>query len=169
MTFSFEYKAKLTEVSLEVSYWWKPLGTSEVSSFSFLFLSLWSLLLAAWLYFAWIFLLCGFPDGSVVKNPPAHAGDVGSIPGLGNSLEKETATHSRILAWEIPWTEELGGLQSMGSQRVRHDWVTEHMAHLRHRDDQPEDRRLELYYRSASQNVVSRPVCHLYLGTYLIC
>ena len=36
-------------------------------------------------------------------------------------LEKEMATHSSSLAWEIPWTEELGGLQSMGSQRVRHD------------------------------------------------
>ena len=36
-------------------------------------------------------------------------------------LEKQMATHSSILAWEIPWTEELGGLQSMGSQRVRHD------------------------------------------------
>ena len=42
-------------------------------------------------------------------------------------LEKETATHSSILAWEIPRTEESGMLQSMGSQRVRHDWVsTEH-------------------------------------------
>ena len=39
-------------------------------------------------------------------------------------LEKEMATHSSILAWEIPWTEESGGLQSMGSQRVRHDLVT---------------------------------------------
>ena len=39
-------------------------------------------------------------------------------------LEKEMATHSSILAWEIPWTEEPGGLQSMGSQRVRHDLVT---------------------------------------------
>ena len=36
-------------------------------------------------------------------------------------LEKEMATHTSILAWEIPWTEEPGGLQSMGSQRVRHD------------------------------------------------
>jgi len=36
-------------------------------------------------------------------------------------LEEEMATHSSILAWEIPWTEEPGGLQSMGSQRVRHD------------------------------------------------
>ena len=38
-------------------------------------------------------------------------------------LEKEMETHSSILAWEIPWTEEPGGLQSMGSQRVRHDLV----------------------------------------------
>ena len=42
----------------------------------------------------------------------------------GNPLEKEMATHSNILAWEIPWTEEPGGLQSMGSQRVRHDLAT---------------------------------------------
>ena len=41
------------------------------------------------------------------------------------SLEKEMATPSSILAWEIPWTEESGVLQSMGSQRVGHDWVTE--------------------------------------------
>ena len=39
-------------------------------------------------------------------------------------LEKEMATHSSILAWRIPWTEDPGRLQSMGSQRVRHDWVT---------------------------------------------
>ena len=53
-----------------------------------------------------------------------NAGDPGLIPGLGNPLEKEMATHCSILAWRIPWTEEPGGLQSMGSQRVRHDWVT---------------------------------------------
>ena len=40
-------------------------------------------------------------------------------------LEKEMATYSRILAWEIPWTEEPGGLQSMGSQQVGHDFATE--------------------------------------------
>ena len=40
-----------------------------------------------------------------------------------DSLEKVMATHSSILAWKIPWTEEPGGLQSMGSQRVRHDWA----------------------------------------------
>ena len=43
------------------------------------------------------------------------AGDMGSTPGQEDSLEKEMATHSNILAWEIPWTEEPGGLQSMGS------------------------------------------------------
>ena len=41
-------------------------------------------------------------------------------------LEKEMATHSSILAWRIPWTEEPGGLQSTGSQRVGHDWATSH-------------------------------------------
>ena len=44
--------------------------------------------------------------------------------GQKDSLEKGMATHSSILAWRISWTEELGGLQSMGSQRVRHDSVT---------------------------------------------
>ena len=43
------------------------------------------------------------------------------IPLSGRSLEEEMATHSGILAWETPWTEELGGLQSMGSQRVGQD------------------------------------------------
>jgi len=47
----------------------------------------------------------------VVKNPPTSAGDVGSIPRLGDdTLEKEMETHSSILIWEIPWTEEPGGL-----------------------------------------------------------
>ena len=66
----------------------------------------------------------GFPGGSVVKNLPANAreaGDSGSIPGREDPLEEEMATHSSILAWRIPWTEEPGGLQSMGSQRVSHD------------------------------------------------
>ena len=44
--------------------------------------------------------------------------------GWEDALEKEMATHFSILAWRIPWTEEPHGLQSMGSQRVRHDWVT---------------------------------------------
>ena len=66
----------------------------------------------------------GFPDGSVVRNLPASAGDAGDtglIPGSGRSLEEEMATHSSILAWEIPWTEEPDRLQSVGLQRVGHD------------------------------------------------
>ena len=54
--------------------------------------------------------------GSAIKNLPANAGDLGLIPGLGRSLEEEMATSSNILAWEIPWTEEPGRLQSMGVQ-----------------------------------------------------
>ena len=46
-------------------------------------------------------------------------------------LEKEMATHPNILAWEIPWTEEPGGLYSMGLQRVRHNWATNTSGHLR--------------------------------------
>ena len=59
----------------------------------------------------------GFPGDSVVKTLPANAGDMGLIPGLEDPLEKEMATHSSILAWEIPWKEEPSGLQSMGSQK----------------------------------------------------
>ena len=68
----------------------------------------------------------GFPGVSqmalLVKNPFANTGDVrdmGLIPGSEDPLEKGMITHSNILAWRIPWTEELG--QSTGSQRVRHD------------------------------------------------
>ena len=54
----------------------------------------------------------------MVKNPPSNAGDVGLIPGLGRlPLEREMATHSSILAWEIPWTEDPGRLQSTGLQK----------------------------------------------------
>ena len=62
----------------------------------------------------------GFPGGSVVMNLPANVrdtGDMGSIPGLGDPLEKEMATHSSILAWRILWTVEPGRLQSTVSQK----------------------------------------------------
>ena len=61
----------------------------------------------------------------VVKNPPASAGDIKMwIWSLDweDPLEEGMATHSSILAWRIPWTEEPSGLQSMGLQRVRHNW-----------------------------------------------
>ena len=57
----------------------------------------------------------------MVKNPPAMQETGVRSPGREDALEEEMATHSTILAWEISWTEEPGGLQSMGSQRVRRD------------------------------------------------
>ena len=60
----------------------------------------------------------------MVKNPPANPGDIrdtGSIPGSGRSPGGGHGTHSSILAWRIPWTEEPGRLQSIGSQRVVHN------------------------------------------------
>ena len=56
-----------------------------------------------------------------VKNLPAVQETGVQSLGQEDPLEKGMATHSSILAWRIPWTEEPGGLQSMGSQRVRHD------------------------------------------------
>ena len=54
------------------------------------------------------------------------------VPSLGQEdpLEKEMAIHSSTIAWKIPWTEEPGSLQSMGSQRVRHDWATSISLHF---------------------------------------
>ena len=72
----------------------------------------------------WVWVLLGKPGGSDSKESACNAGDLGSIPGSGRSLEKGLSTYSSILAWGIPWTEEPGGLQSMGSQRVGQGWVT---------------------------------------------
>ena len=82
--------------------------------------------------------LMGFPGGAVVKNPPANAGNIG--PTINYTQIKTPAvqvftivtfiflsylaTHSSILAWKIPWTEEPGRLQSMGSLKFRHDRAT---------------------------------------------
>ena len=67
----------------------------------------------------------GFPGGGSNSNESArNARDLDSIPGLGRSLEEGMAAHSSILARRISWTEEPGGLQSLGLQRVRHNWVT---------------------------------------------
>ena len=62
-----------------------------------------------------------FPGGLDGKASVYNVGDLGSIPGSGDPLEKEMAIHSSTIAWKIPWTEERGRLQSMGSQRVGHD------------------------------------------------
>ena len=63
----------------------------------------------------------GFPGGSVVKNPPTKQETQVQSLGWEDPLEKEMASHSSILAWEIPRTEEIDRLQSMGLQRVRHN------------------------------------------------
>ena len=65
--------------------------------------------------------LQGSPGDSDGKESTYNAGDLGSILGWEDTLEKGMAAHSSILAWRIPWTEEPGRLQSMGSQKVRHD------------------------------------------------
>ena len=69
-------------------------------------------------------LIWGFSSGSVVKNLPAmQEPQETRVPSLGGEdpLEKGMATHSSILAWRIPWTEEPGGLLFIGSHRVGHD------------------------------------------------
>ena len=62
-----------------------------------------------------------FFDGSDGKESTCNAEELGSIPGPGRSLEEGMATHSSILPWRIPWTEEPGGLWPEGSHRVEHD------------------------------------------------
>ena len=64
-----------------------------------------------WFVFHWASL----PGGSVIKNLPANVGDANSILGFEDPVEKGMATHSSILDWEIPFTEEPGGLQSKRS------------------------------------------------------
>ena len=64
----------------------------------------------------------------VVKNPPTSAGDVGSL-GQEDPLEKETATHYSILAWEIPWTEKPVGYCPWGCEGVGQDLVTKQQQH----------------------------------------
>ena len=84
-----------------------------------------------WTYsqgFTWTFVslssVIGLQGSSDGKESACNAWDLGSIPGSGRPLEKVKATHSSILAWRIRWTEEPGGLQSMGLQWVRHHWMT---------------------------------------------
>ena len=63
----------------------------------------------------------GFPGGSDCKESACSAGDLGSIPGLGRFPGEGNGNPLVSLAWKISWTEEPGGLQSMGSQSIRHD------------------------------------------------
>ena len=84
-----------------------------------------------WLFFIFSFLIWYFMElywvslaAQRLKRLPEMWDTWVQSLGREDPLEKEMATHSSILAWRIPWTEEPDGLQSMGSQRVRHDWAT---------------------------------------------
>ena len=79
------------------------------------------------LLYCWPHFTVGFPGGSNGEESACNAGDPGSIPGLGRSPGEEMATHSSILAWKIPWTEDPGGLQSMGLQRDMTEWLTHYI------------------------------------------
>ena len=73
----------------------------------------------------------GFPDGSGVRNPPANAGDVGSISGSGRLPGEGNDNPHQYLCLGNPWTEETGQLHSPhGHRRVRHDLVTKHHHNL---------------------------------------
>ena len=75
----------------------------------------------------------GFLGGSDGKESTSNEEDPGWSLGWEDPLEKEMVTHSSILAWRIPWTEEPGRLQSMGLQRVGHDWATNiHINYCQH-------------------------------------
>ena len=66
----------------------------------------------------------GFPGGSVVKNPPANAEHMNSIPGLGRSPGEGNGNPLQVLAWELPWGEESGGYSPWGRKRVGHNLMT---------------------------------------------
>ena len=95
---------------------WKIYPVSSVNVFSFyekeVWLHLWSRMCCLW----------GFPGGLAAKNLSAMQETQVWSMGQEDPLEEEMGTHSSILAWRIPWTEEPGRLQSMGSQGVRHSW-----------------------------------------------
>ena len=77
-----------------------------------------------------IHLIWASLEAQMVKNPPAMQETWVQSLGQEYPLKKGMATHSRSHAWRIPWTEEPGGLQSMGSQRAGHDWVTNTHFHI---------------------------------------
>ena len=79
---------------------------------------------------SWFTVLCGFPVPQLVKNLPATWETWVRSLGWEDPLEKGTATHSSIVAWRTQWTGEPGGLQSMGSQRVGHNWATFTSLHI---------------------------------------
>ena len=95
-----------------------------------------------------------------VKNPPAIQGTQVRSQGQEDSLEKTMATHTSIFAWRIPWSEEHGGLQSMGSQRVGHDWMTNTLSFSRKSSLQG---KIALFFTLIYHQVSSSRIYHLFL------
>ena len=91
--------------------------------------------LTPWMIWKKITLLECFPGGSDGKAFACNAGDRVRFLGQEDPLEKGLAIHSSTLAWKIPWTEEPDRLQSMGSQRVGHDWATSLIRNSYHKVD----------------------------------
>ena len=123
-TFTFPFHALEKEIATHSSVLaWRIPGTGEPGGLPSMGLHRvrhdWSDAAAAAARSIW-----GFPDCSNGKDPPVNAGDQVQSLGQEIGLKKEMATHSSILAWRILWTEEPGRLQSMGSQRVGHNWAT---------------------------------------------
>ena len=94
----------------------------------------------------------GFPDGSVVKNPPAKQETLAQSLGWEDPLKEEMATHSSILAWETPWTEEPGRLQCMWLWK-RHDLATKQQQHV---------------YRKAVKRIQSSHIPHIQFSSIII-
>ena len=78
----------------------------------------------------WTPVFLGFPGGSDNIESTCNTGELGLVPGLGISLGGAWQPTPVFLPGESPWTEEPGGLQSTGLQRVRHDWATKHSTHI---------------------------------------
>ena len=113
-------------------------------------------------FMTWYSSVGGFPDGSAVKNPPDKQETWVPSPGQEDPLEKEIATHCSILAWEIPWTEEPGELQSTGSQRVGQDSMTKLQSRGRQEEWKPVCGRK--FISSPVINYSGFQVSHLWLG-----
>ena len=123
-------QAPLSKEFSRPEYWTSPgdLTDPSISCTNRWILCHWVTREALWPYIhIYIYLqlwLRAFPGGSDCKESACNAGDLGLIPGLGKSPGEGMATHSNILAWRIPWTEEPCVLQSMGSQTTGHNWAT---------------------------------------------
>ena len=104
--------SKLNKQSDNIQPWYTPFPILSAFKDSFSFLKFYAELLHSSLV------------AHMVKHLPTMQETWVQSLGWKDPLEKKMATHSSTLAWKIPWTEEPGRLQSMGSQRVRHDWVT---------------------------------------------